>query len=262
MTTRVNILALSVSVGLFGCGANQQQDDTQEIVDNLVKAGFPIDDIEIVGGEVYTGRDADVTLQASREMLEPGDGGKEQYRTVASVLFAVTKICILPTSGFQGYSKLNQGLDLAIENYNALGLRFIFARLGLPATDCSAVISARTTTGTVSSAGFPSGGFPYGTINISTELQSFSVDVNEHVITHELGHTIGLRHSDYFNRSISCGTGGDEGSAGVGAVLIPGTPSTASVGGSVMNSCPRSTETGEFTDSDVTALTNLYGRGR
>ena len=82
------------------------------------------------------------------------------------------------------------------------------------------------------SAGFPSGGKPYGTINIGTGLQSYSVDVNEHVITHELGHAIGFRHSDYYNRSISCGGGGhNEGTAGVGAILIPGTPSTATVGG-------------------------------
>jgi hypothetical protein len=112
--------------------------------------------------------------------------------------------------------------------------------------------------GTGGSAGFPSGGNPYGTINIGTGLQSYSNDVNEHVITHELGHCIGFRHSDYYNRAISCGSGGNEGTAGVGAILIPGTPSTAVVGGSIMNSCFRSTETGEFTSSDITALNYLY----
>jgi hypothetical protein len=82
--------------------------------------------------------------------------------------------------------------------------------------------------------------------------------VNEHVITHELGHTVGFRHSDYYNRAISCGSGGNEGSAGVGAIHIPGTPTGAVVGGSVMNSCFRSSENGEFTSSDRTALTTLY----
>lgn len=80
----------------------------------------------------------------------------------------------------------------------------------------------------------------------------------EHVITHELGHTVGFRHSDYFNRSISCGRGGNEGSAGVGAIHIPGTPTGATVGDSIMNSCFRSSETGEFTSTDVTALRELY----
>jgi hypothetical protein len=46
-------------------------------------------------------------------------------------------------------------------------------------------------------------------INIGTGLQSSSADVNEHVITYELGHAVGFRHSDYYNRAISCsGHGG------------------------------------------------------
>jgi uncharacterized protein YjaZ len=73
--------------------------------------------------------------------------------------------------------------------------------------------------GTGGSSGYPSGGLPYRTINIGTGLRSYSVDVNEHVITHELGHTTGLRHTDYYDRSISCGgTATNEGTAGVGAI--------------------------------------------
>ena len=145
---------------------------------------------------------------------------------------------------------------MAIANYNALPLVFDFARG--PTTGCSANITAATTSGAGGSAGFPSGGSPYGQINIGTGTTSYGVNVVEHVITHELGHTIGFRHSDYYNRAISCGSGGNEGSAGVGAILIPGTPSTATVGGSIMNSCFRSSETGEFTSTDVTALNYLY----
>jgi hypothetical protein len=79
------------------------------------------------------------------------------------------------------------------------------------------------------------------------------------VIMHELGHTIGLRHSDFFNRSISCGGAAtNEGAAGIGAILIPGTPSGATVGGSVMNSCFRTNEVDQFTSTDVTALNALY----
>jgi hypothetical protein len=76
----------------------------------------------------------------------------------------VKKICINPTSAFNSYTRLSQGLDLAIANYNSLGLSFTMARG--PATGCNANI---------------------------TGLQSYSVDVNEHVITHQLGHTLGGR---------------------------------------------------------------------
>ncbi|KFA91383.1 zinc-dependent metalloprotease [Archangium violaceum] len=248
-------LALLAGVALVGCGVDPQAEN-QEIVSNLVKAGFPADDIQIVDNQVYVGRDAHVTLEASLEMLQ-ADKGAEQYRTTNLVSTSVKKICINPTSAFNSYSRLSAGLDAAIANYNSLGLSFTMVRG--PATGCNANISARTMSGAGGSAGFPSGGLPYGIINIGTGLQSYSSGVNKHVISHELGHCIGFRHSDYYNRSISCGgSATNEGTAGVGAILIPGTPSTATSGGSVMNSCFSSSSTGTWTSSDRTALYYLY----
>ncbi len=254
------VLMVSGSALLAGCGTDMQaepQNEHDEIIANLVEAGFPADDILIADSNVYVGRDAHVTLEASREMLQPVAAGKEQYRTTNLVSSSIQRICIIPTSAFNSYSRLSQGLDLAIANYNALGLSFTMAR-GSSGT-CNATITAQTMSGAGGSAGFPSGGRPYGTINIGTGLQSYSVGVNEHVITHELGHAVGLRHSDYYNRAISCGgAASNEGSAGVGAIHVPGTPTTATVGGSLMNSCFRSSETGNFAASDRTALQYLY----
>ncbi|CAM3264785.1 protease [Corallococcus sp. ZKHCc1 1396] len=256
MFKKAAVIVASCGAFLSGCG-NDTQLENQEIVSNLIEAGFPENDIMVVDDAVYVGLDAHVTLEASREMLQTDQQTAEQYRTTNLVSSTKTKICINPNSTFNSYSRLSQGLDLAIQNYNQLGLSFTMARG--PTTGCSANIAARTMSGAGGSAGFPSGGNPYGTINIGTGLQSYSVDVSEHVITHELGHAVGFRHSDYYNRSISCGGAAtNEGTAGVGAILIPGTSGTATVGGSVMNSCFRSTETGEWTSSDKTALNALY----
>ncbi|WP_338869273.1 zinc-dependent metalloprotease [Myxococcus stipitatus] len=258
MLKKAAVLVASCGALMAGCGTDvDSNNNNEEIVSNLIKAGFPADDIMVVGDAVYVGRDAQVSLEASREMLQSDHGTQEQYRTTNLVSTGVTKICVNPTAAFNSYSRLSQGLDLAIGNYNSLGLSFTLARG--PTTGCSANITAQTMSGAGGSAGFPSGGLPYGVINIGTGLQSYSVDVNEHVITHEIGHTIGFRHSDYYNRAISCGgSATNEGSAGVGAILINGTPATATVGGSIMNSCFRSTESGEWTSSDITALNVLY----
>ncbi|WNG58196.1 protease [Archangium gephyra] len=252
MFKRTAVLVVSCGAVLAGCGAGPEA-ESQEVVSNLIEAGFPAGDIQVHDGQVFVGNDAHVTLEASRELLQPGEGSKEHYSTTNLVSTSVTKICINPTSAFNSYSRLSQGLDLAIQNYNALGLRITFTRGG---TGCTANITAQTMSGAGGSSGFPSGGMPYGTINIGTGLQSYSVDLNEHVITHELGHAIGIRHTDYYNR-ISCGgTATTEGTAGVGAILIPGTP--ISDPNSLFNACFSSTATGEFSQYDVIALNYLY----
>jgi hypothetical protein len=255
MFKKAAVLAVSCGAMLVGCGT-EPQSENEEIISNLIQAGFPESDIQVFEGRVYTGFDTHVTRAAAQEMLQPGKETAEQYRTTNLVSSSITKICVVPTSQFNSYSRLSAGLDLAIENYNSQNLSFRMVRGS--AADCSATISARTTSGTGGSAGFPSGGKPYGTINIGVGLQNYSDDVNEHVITHELGHCIGFRHSDYYDRSISCGSGGDEGQSNVGAIHIPGTPTDARVGGSIMNSCFRSSESGEWSSSDKTALGYLY----
>jgi dual-action HEIGH metallo-peptidase len=251
---KVALLAAICGVISFGCGPVNEND---EIVSNLLQAGYPSSEISIVDGRVMVGGDAHVTLEASREMIQSSSAtSEEQYRTNNLISTSLRKICVVPTSSFNSYSRLSAGLDGAISNYNALGLSFFLARGS--ASDCAATITAKTTSGVGGSSGFPSGGKPYGTINIGVGLQNYSNGVNTHVVTHEIGHTVGFRHSDYYDRSISCGTGGNEGTAGVGAVLIPGTPSTARPGGSVMNSCFTASESGNFTSSDKTALQVLY----
>ncbi|NMO17403.1 protease [Pyxidicoccus fallax] len=259
MFKRAAVLVVSCGALLAGCGTDARVEDgeNEEIISNLVEAGFPADDIGVFGDAVYVGHDTEVSLDASRELLQRGEGSEEQYCTTNLVGTSVTKICVNPTSTFNSYSRLSAGLDAALQNYNQLGLRIFFVRG--PTTGCTANITAQTMAGTGGSAGFPSNGRPYGTINIGVGLQSYSLDYNEHLITHELGHTIGLRHADYYNRSISCGgTATNEGTAGVGAVLIPGTPSTATPGGSIMNSCIPLDTNGEFTSSDITMLNYLY----
>lgn len=63
------------------------------------------------------GGDAHVSIDASREMLKPGDGSHELHGTTNIVGPNVTAICVNPTAAFRSNSRLRQGLDLALANY-------------------------------------------------------------------------------------------------------------------------------------------------
>ena len=243
---------------------------TAEIVDNLRVAGYPDEEIQVMeSGEVFVGLDAEVGLEASREMIGAADrrgelrddaeAGFRQYRTANLVSSSVRTICV-NGSAFSG--TLGKALDQAIANYEALDLSFEMVRTSGSSSGCDAVIEAKLTAGDGGVAGFPSGGLPYHSINIGTTVASYGTAVATHVIQHELGHCIGFRHTDYYDRSISCGGGPtNEGDGGVGAIHIPGTPTDAVMNGSVMNSCYNGSSNGTWTASDIVALDCMYDTG-
>jgi hypothetical protein len=257
MSSKTAVLAVGCVALLAGCGGDSREENA-ETVSNLIEAGFPAEDIQVAGGDVYVGNDAHVSLQASREMLQAGEGTAEHYRTSNIVnTSTVRRVCLNPSASFRTYSKLMQGLDMAIANFNAVGLCFTMVQ---GASGCDATITMETATGSGGQSGFPSGGRPYGQVLIGTGLNgsSVSLDLVEHIITHELGHAFGFRHSDFFNQAHSCGY---REPSGVGGIHIPGTPTTSPAGTSLMNACTPANPTGEFTSTDITALRVLYGSG-
>jgi hypothetical protein len=251
----------------FGCG-NQTEDsatvdrdeEVLEIIDNLVDAGYPESEIQVQDdGRVFVGGDAHVTLEASREMVGHDHASDfRQYRTTNLVdTNSVQTICI-DGSSYNNNNTFNTALNNAIANYNNENLAFTMVRTNGSNTGCDAEIVGSIKGPTGGQSGFPSGGLPYGTFQVGKGTANYGVAVTTHVITHELGHTIGFRHSDYYNRAISCGSGGNEGDGGVGAIHIAGTPQTAVEDGSVMNSCFHGGSNGQWTASDETALAALY----
>ncbi|MCH9688259.1 MAG: zinc-dependent metalloprotease [Deltaproteobacteria bacterium] len=251
-------------LGHLACDIDTSMSDepSPEIVDNLRAAGFPAAQIEVRDdGVVFVGGDAEVSLQASREMagISRDDDGLafRQYRTNALVGPTIELICV---DGTQMTGPLSTALDQAIANFGELTLGFEMVRMDSPSEPCDSVIEAVAQQGTSGSAGFPAFGLPFGTINIGVDVVDFGLPVATHLITHELGHCIGFRHTDFFDRSISCnGAPINEGPAQVGAINIPDTPTGAVADGSVMNSCYNLGSTGVWTGTDRVALDRLYG---
>lgn len=191
--------------------------------------------------------------------------GEEHYRTTNVVSTPATGQRIITVrlgSGFPSY--YSTGLDQALARYNALNLTIRFQRV---TSGGNIVITGRNlgtsgggcilgqASGFPTSSGNPSSGFTLSTSSCATSYLNTANKVDE-VIAHEIGHCIGFRHTDYMNRS-SCGQNVNEGTAGVGAVWIPGTPTTVTGSyNSWMMACTNNSPS--FSSADNTALAYVY----
>ncbi|PZR29011.1 MAG: protease [Citrobacter freundii] len=190
---------------------------------------------------------------------------EEHYRTtnvVSTPGTAQRVITVRLGSGFP--SHYSTGLDQALARYNNLNLRIRFQRvssggnivisganLGTSGGGCILGQAA----GFPTSSGNPSPGFTLSTSSCATSYLNTANKADE-VMAHEIGHCIGFRHTDYMNRS-SCGQNSNEGSAGVGAVHIPNTPTTVTgTYNSWMMACTNGSPA--FSSADNTALTYVY----
>lgn len=274
-STLWSITVMFLAFGFVSCVQDTDEPKTDEISDEVLTQftdlGFDVSDIVVVNHQnPLTGEiskqyqlEGDILVPESqmREMLDSdifglGANG-EQYRTNNLVSNNQTISVIGYTGGSNALDNtMRTALQWAVANYNRLNIGLNFTLSFSSSTNADMVVY-KVSGGGGGSAGFPSGGNPYKWIQIQSGTSSFGTNVVEHVITHEMGHSIGLRHTDYFNRSISCGSGGNEGSSGVGAIHIPGTPTSADMN-SIMLACFSSSEDGEFGPYDVVALEYLY----
>tara|TARA_B100001063_G_C16680782_1_gene511629 strand:- start:185 stop:1021 length:837 start_codon:yes stop_codon:yes gene_type:complete len=181
----------------------------------------------------------------------------KQYRTYNLVSTPRTVNVIGYTGGSQALtSKQRTALQWSIDNYNALNIGITFTlTFGTNYSPYDIVVYQNRNGQAGGVAGFPSNGNPYKFVQIFSGMEAYSTNTNEHVMTHEIGHSVGLRHTDWFSRQ-SCGQSGESANPD-GAVHIPGTP-TGYDSNSIMLACFGANEDGEFGANDRVALEYLY----
>jgi hypothetical protein len=278
---RQMMTAAVMAITVLFASCNQEDENLEvatdaispEVISQFKDLGFDVSDIEkrdgfnplsgektgleyvLEGDIVITENNLKAMLDS--EVFHEGPNG-EQYRTNNLVCGPRTINVIGYTGGGNALdSKMRTALQWAIDNYNALNINLNFTLTFGTNYGPYDIVVYRVSGGGGGSAGFPSNCNPYKFVQIQSGTSNYSTNVVEHVITHEIGHSVGFRHTDWFNRSYSCGSGGSEGTAGVGAVHIPGT-TTGIDPNSIMLSCFSSSEDGEFSSQDITALEYLY----
>ncbi|WP_426493039.1 M57 family metalloprotease [Hymenobacter sp. 102] len=253
----------AASLSLSSCQekANVEvKNEVSETTINQIKAlGFTAAGAQKVEGGVLVEGDILLTneMLASKpdySMLRVGQD--EQYRTTNLVTGLPRTITIRVSTSLP--SAYVTATDELIRRYNAQNLRLRFSRV----TSGGNIVmnAAPSGSGYLASAGFPSGGNPYGSVSVNVGAigTANATTYIATILAHEVGHCIGFRHTDYMSRQYSCGGSAvNEGASTVGAVYIPGTPSGPDPN-SWMLACIGSGGNRPFNSNDVTALNYVY----
>jgi hypothetical protein len=269
--------ALSLTGLLFAaCSKKQNTEETvapdgvvsEAVMSKIKAAGFSTDNVVVAEGGYLVENDillTDEILNTSVTSPTLRIANDEQYRT-NNLVSGLPRTIKIKVSGLG--TAFVQGTDLAISRYNSANLLLNFQRITSGTANINIVGFNQGPNAqgfiTLGSAGFPTGGNPFNQISMNTNNAAYGANPNVNyvgsVIQHEIGHCIGMRHTDYFNRNISCGSqgGGNEGASNIGAVLIPGTPSGATLSaGSWMLACSNGGNR-TFNSNDLVALNYLY----
>ena len=228
----------------------------QSVLDKVHRLGFSNSDVQfadngyIVEGDIFLS-ERDLNSTPDRKLLRIAE--VEQYRT--NNLVAAPRTITVSISSRLPASYVD-ALDEALARYNSENLLLTFTRVS-----SGAAISIVKGNGSyLASAGFPtSSGEPHNQIKVNSRaIGNQPQSTVATILAHELGHCIGFRHTDYMDRSYSCGgSATNEGASTVGAVHIPGTP-TGPDSGSFMLACIGSGQNRPFNNNDKTALSYLY----
>jgi len=249
------------------------QEVSVEVLNQIQELGFSTNNVikeadgYVVEGDIFMSEDVLWSLSKGKSLRTAAE---EQYRTTNIVTGLPRVITVSVDSKLP--SNFGPALDECISRYNNLNLDITFQRITAGGkgknkivADISIIagprkwnIPDRNGYITLGRGGFPLAGDPYDKVEMNGEYFSTKeVNYVALVLAHEIGHNIGFRHTDYMDRSFSCGGAyANEGPSSYGAIHIPGT-SVDPENGSWMLSCSNGGDR-PFTNNDKAALDYLY----
>jgi hypothetical protein len=262
--------AMLVAFSIVACKkdvkvTSQNPEVSQDALTKIKALGFGTSDVRkveegyLVEGDIIL---TDENLDYSPSMGILRVGNSEQYRTTNLVTKLPRTITVTTTGLSQPYI---DGTIQTVNRYNAENLQLKFEYIPSGRADITIVGFNQGPSGgyiTLGSSGFPTRrGDPYSQVKMNTNQYAYGSNPDPKyvgaVIQHEIGHCIGFRHTDYMDRSYSCGGAkSNEGASNVGAVLIPGTPAGPDPN-SWMLACSNGGDR-TFNNNDKSALAFLY----
>ncbi|MBL0274111.1 MAG: protease [Chitinophagaceae bacterium] len=257
--TRFLMLSLMTGLMLTSCTKSVKETAQEEISDatlaKIQSHGFGISTVQ----KTEEGYLVEGDIILTEEFLNSAPGGNllriagnEQYRTTNLVTGLPRNITISSSGNVN--ANVSNGINAAIARYNAENLQITMTRVASGGNINIRIVNG----GVYRICWFPSGGNPYNEVKFNKTYQNYSLNFVTTVIAHEVGHCIGMRHTDYMDRSYSCGgSPSNEGASTVGAILIPGTPSGPDAA-SWMLACLSATTNRPFNANDKTALNYIY----
>jgi hypothetical protein len=294
MKTKKNFANIALLCSIAGAGlssCNKQDLETPVQMNQAIEAkihnlGFSTDSVRVTkGGYIVEGdiflTAADLEAQPSFKVYKAGTGAQEEHYSTNNLITYTTRfnggyytlpnVWVIPVmvdpAVWNNTTEIwHSGVLDAINRYydsvNPNGPTPYYTAWGTyaPGTPGTITItSGSLPQGVWASAGFPSNGnpFPYITINLPLLSTQQQVTVAS-ILSHEMGHCIGFRHTDYMDRRYSCGGSYyNEGTSTEGANWIPGTEHEASPN-SWMLSCINSGMNRPLTPTDKYAIRMLY----
>jgi Dual-action HEIGH metallo-peptidase len=246
----------------ISCKKAENSTASQEGVSNEVKAkilalgmtaegAYKSDGGYIVEGDIFLD---DAMLNSVPDQQSIVVAGVEHYRTTNLVTGLPRNI----TVRYSGTTtSISNAINSAISRYNARSLRITFTRV---TSGGNIVVSNVSGVSYIASSGFPSGGNSFNSVKFNTAYAGWNANTLTSVLAHEIGHCIGMRHTDLACREYSCGGSHvNEGSAGVGAIWIPGTPTACNADPtSWMLACTSNGVNRPFNANDRVALDYIY----